>query len=56
MSKPSQKKREMRAAKEISDIILASLERFPAKERKARLDRMHVILTGADQRPRSSFF
>ena len=50
------KKREMRAVKEICDIILAGLERFPAKERKARLDRMHVILTGADQRPPSSFF
>jgi hypothetical protein len=52
MPKASQEKRERRAAKEITDIILASLERFPAKERKAKLDRMHVILAGADQRSR----
>jgi hypothetical protein len=46
MPKLSQRKREMRAAKKICDIILAGLERFPAKERKARLDRIHLILTG----------
>ena len=49
MSKASQEKRVRRAAKKISDIILAGLERFTAKERKARLDRIHLILTGADQ-------
>jgi hypothetical protein len=52
MPKPSQEKLERRAAKEISDIILASLERFPAKERKAKLDRMNAILAGAGRASR----
>jgi hypothetical protein len=46
MPKASQEKLERRAAKQISDIILAGLERFPAKERKAKLDRMNAILGG----------
>jgi hypothetical protein len=39
-----------KVVEEIAQAIEKSLERFPEKERNARLDRIHLILSGACKR------
>jgi len=39
---------------ELARVIEAGLDKFPAEERKARLDRIHVILTGAGESRRGT--
>jgi hypothetical protein len=39
---------------ELARVIEKGLERFPAEERKARMERIHLILSGASGQPRET--
>lgn len=52
MAKRKDSDRYPAVVEELAQVIEKGLEKFPAEEHRARLDRIHVILSAASGQPR----